>query len=233
MDTVVLQAAAARAVYDGLIENPPTDLAAFASFCGREPNQFEVLGDPRLWQKVRLGLGESSATHVAAGTFFRSFLLPVGLLVDEDTLAIRLGISIENSPDWPTLRAALDDTKYDGVGAGGFNRWWARGIDGFWLAIDDDEYLYQRNSEERVDRLRKVFGARLAALQPPAKYWRLCALSLRGGERKAVDPAYSLTLVQRAPQEPWIDPEQATVEVAMMFRNDPRVDADELARMTK
>jgi hypothetical protein len=233
LDTVVLQARAARAVYDGLTDSPPADLAAFARFCGKEPAQFEVWGDPRLWQKVRLGLGESSATHVAAGSFFRSFLLPVGLLVDEDTLAIRLGVDIEKSPDWPTLRAALADAKYTGVGAEGFERWWARGIDSFWLGVDDDEYLHQRNSEERVDRLRKISGDRLAALQPPARYWRLCALSLRNGECKAVDPARAVTLVQRSPQEPWIDPEQAAVEVAVMFRDDPRIDTDELARLTK
>ena len=233
LDAVVRQARAARAVYDGLSDDPPTDLAVFARFCGKEPDRFEVWGDPRLWQKVRLGMGESSATHVAAGSFFRSFLLPVGLLVDEDTLAVRLGVDIGKSPDWPVLRAALEDAKYIGVGAEGFERWWARGIDSFWLGVDDDEYLHQRNSEERVDRLRKISGDGLAALQPPARYWRLCALSLRNDERKAVDPANALTLVQRSPQEPWIDPEQAAVEVAVMFRNDPRIDTDELARLMK
>lgn len=231
LDSVVRKVTATRAVYDALIGSPPADLASFSKVCGLDQDQFEIWGDGRLWQKVRLGLGETSTTHVAAGSFLRSFLLPQGLLVDEATLAVRLGVDVGNSPGWVQLRSLLKDAKYAGLGAEGFDRWWARGIDGYWLKFDEDEYLHQRRSEERVERLRAKTGLDLAPLQPDAAYWRLCALSLRDGEVRAVDPARAITLVQRAPQEPWVDPEQAAPDVAAMHRKDPRVDPDELKRL--
>lgn len=230
---VVEQATAVRSVYDGLRTSPPKDVSECAQICGLGPDQFEVWGDVRLWQKLRLGLAETSTTHVAAGTFIRSFLLPEGLLVSEDTLAVRMGIDRAKSPGWPAIRDALAGARYTGLGAAGFQRWWARGINAYWLTLDQDEYLHQRTSSQRVEKLRAATGAELAPLEPSATYWRLCSLSRRRGELRPIDPARALTLLQRVPQDSWIDPEQAAPDVAAMMRDDARVDPDELARITK
>ncbi|MGO4737352.1 hypothetical protein AB4099_12465 [Bosea sp. 2KB_26] len=230
---VAEQATAVRSVYDGLSASPPADLAQFAQACGLDFDQFEVWGDVRLWQKLRLGLADTSTTHVAAGTFVRTFLLPEGLLVGEEVMAVRMGIDRANSPGWPIIRDSLAGAKYNGLGANGFTRWWARGINAYWLTHDQDEYLHQRTSRERVEKLRAATGAELVHLEPSAAYWRLCALSRRRGELRPIDPARALTLLQRVPQDPWIDPEQAAPDVAAMMRGDARVDPDELARVIR
>jgi hypothetical protein len=232
-DIVARQASAARDVYLGLADGSPADSALFARFVGLDPQTFEIWGDARLWQKVRLGMSSSSATHVAAGTFLRSFLLPSGLLIDEATVAVRLGIDRAHSPDWEAVREALNNFRYLGCGSAGFDRWWARGIDAFWLNLECEEYLHQRTSTQRVEVLKKFFGVDLVALQPTGRYWRLCSLSLRSNDQVPIEPEHALTLLQHTPQEPWIEPEQADVNVAAMFRDDPRVDADELARLRR
>ncbi len=229
--SLIRQAIATRAVYDALIRQPPTDTASFSALCGLGPDRFEIWADARLWQRVRLGLAESSSLHVAAGTFLRTFLVPTGLLVDEEVLAIRLGVDRARSPGWPAVKDALAEAKFTGVGAEGFDRWWARGIEAYWLKLDEDDYLYQRTSNFRVERLSQTVGAELAFLEPSGAYWRRCALSLRRGEFRPIDPSRAVSLVQTGPLEPWVDPDQAAPDVAVMLRNDPRVDPEELQRL--
>jgi hypothetical protein len=127
---------AVREVYDGLAPRE-LDEAQFARICALTPDKFELWGDARFYQRVKTGL--AAALHVGAGAFVRSFLLPDGLLVGERLLAVRLGVDLGASGDaWNTLKSALDSASYRGLGAAGFERWWARGIEAFWFSVDRD-----------------------------------------------------------------------------------------------
>jgi hypothetical protein len=222
---------AVRILYDRLTKAPPQSPTEFAVFCGLAEEAFELWGDHRLWRKVRLGMGETASVHVAAGSFLRTFLLPEGLLVSEDLLAVRLGVNREESPGWPAVIQAMIQARYAGVGAEGFNRWWAQGLQAYWRTLDEDEYLHERTAFERVMTLRKALARDdLHPFEPDARYWRLCALSRRQGEFRPIDPRRAVSLAQRTALEPWVEPEQAAADVAAMNRDDPRVDPEELAR---
>jgi hypothetical protein len=224
---------AIRGIYDTLNETPPSSVEAFANLCGLDEEHFEVWADDRLWAKVRLGLGATASVHVAAGAFLRAFLLPEGLLLSEDLLAVRLGVDRAKSAGWSALIEEIKDIRYTGVGSDGFKRWWARGLETFWQSLDQEEYLYQRSASERVEILGGALARTdLLPIEPDDRYWRLCALSQLQGEIRPIDPQHSVLLVQRVTPEPWIEPEQAAFDVAAMYKTDPRVDPKELARVS-
>src|SRR5262249_55728032 len=73
------------------------------------------------------------ATHVGAGAFVRGFLTPTGLLVGEEVLSYRLGIDPESSgAHWTALLEQLP-FQYKGIAWEYFPRWWARGLEDWWL----------------------------------------------------------------------------------------------------
>ena len=171
--------------------------------------------------KAEAGAGGNFDDTRRRGNLHPDVLAPEGMLIGEDLVAVRLGIDRAKSPGWPAVQDAISSARYTGLGASGFKRWWARGINAYWLTLDQDEYLHQRTSSERVEKLRAATGVELVAIETSAAYWRLCTLSRRRGETRPIDPARSLTLLQRIPQDPWIDPEQAAPDVAAMMRDDP------------
>lgn len=142
------------------------------------PSAFEIL-DPRIAQ----GIADDRAypAHVFARSILRNLIFGNGPLIDERTLAARLGIDIEASADWPKLLEKFaKQAKYTGVFGGAWPRWWMHKIVEAWVALPDGNNLQRLEATQRVATLKKQLRLpRLEAAKPIAKgydqrYWYVC-----------------------------------------------------------
>ena len=105
-----------------------------------------------------------------------------GLLVDEDLLAIRLGIDKSISKDWNTLKEQfLSAFKYTGALHECYPRWWQFEINNWWKE-NFGRSLLITTAEERVARMTKTLKLDLVPLALPAHqhyttFWYKCRLS--------------------------------------------------------
>jgi hypothetical protein len=137
-----------KRVYDQLAGLASIDEEALTVLLGLNPQQREEWSHPAL--HTRLADGRQFAVHVAAGTFMRGFLNSPGLLIDEVLLAVRLGLDREGSGDaWRQLLERLTDFKFSGAAHEEFARWWARGLEDWWLGLSGGNSLASLTIRER------------------------------------------------------------------------------------
>ena len=175
-----------KRVYDQLASLASVDDEALTVLLGLNPQQREEWSHPAL--HTRLADGRQFAVHVAAGTFMRGFLNSPGLLIGEVLLAVRLGLDREGSGDaWHQLLEKLTNFKFDGTAHEEFERWWARGLEDWWLGLSGGSSLasltirgaardamqplaFERAAAPRL-RLPR-FNGRFVSLQSTSWSWR-------------------------------------------------------------
>lgn len=174
--------------------------------------------------------------HLKAGPLVRMLIHP-GLLIDEDMLAVRLGVDLQNSKGWETLAGKLAPYTYRGVASECFPRWWARGIEDWWQEeIGADAPLAGCTIAQRTELLSAIVSD-LVPLQMPKgslgdRPWRYCLLSKEALQQFIpVDPARAVKVKPRSGMPPWLDPLYAALGVALQNRNDPRLDKEDLKRL--
>jgi hypothetical protein len=102
-----------------------------------------------------------------------------GMLIGEDILSARLGVSIDSN-EWEELKTKLDSFKYKGVFSNSYNRWWMSSIDSWWVNTIEQEYsLRHHNAEERVKILKEKLNLDLIKVISSDKnlssnYWTIC-----------------------------------------------------------
>jgi hypothetical protein len=226
-------------VYEHLSKTKLRDEAALTSVLGLDSVQLADWSHPGL--HARLADGRNVTVHVAAGAFMRTFLELHGLLIDRTLLAFRLGIAPTQSKSvWTKIRKCFLQFQYSGIAHDEFERWWARGLDEWWLGFSDSSPLASLTIAERVNILRKKLRVRdLAELvMPPGsaggKPWRICSLSLEADEPKyvPVDPSLAVRLTPRVDLPPWADPLYASLGEARRTR-DARLDRSDLDRLSR
>src|SRR5438105_2056783 len=197
----------AKRVYDQLTSFVSVDDQALDTALGLTPQQREEWSHPAL--HTRLADGRQTAVHVVAGAFIRGLLLSQGLLIDEILLAVRLGLDREGSGEaWSQLLNGFTNFKFKGTAHEEFERWWARGLDDWWLEISGGNSLASLTIEERHELLCNHF--RLNGLLPLTmpkgsagdRPWRLCTLNLKEYEPKyiPIDPSAAFRLSPRTDQ---------------------------------
>ena len=204
-----------------------------------DPDLAEALGCElafitRLDPRALLGLRRPGApAHVLARYFTAKLLARPGPLIDEATLAVRLGVDRVRSADWPALTATLDEAVYRGAFSYGYPRWWQPLVMDWWQAIDHaDRPLPRANTAERVEAIRGQFGlAGLTALtedpdSPGARFWHRCSRSGR-----PVDPAHGFALLPIYGHETWQDAEYLCLEEARRDPRNPRLSPTERSRL--
>jgi hypothetical protein len=153
------------------VKNPYSRLIAL-------PSAFEIL-DPRIAQ----GIADNRAypAHVFARSILSNLIFGNGPLVDERTLAARLGIDIDKSADWTKLLDKLAmQAKYTGVFGTAWPRWWMHRIFDAWSPVSDGGSLQRMEAAQRVALLRKHFKLqKLEAALPvdegyDQRYWHVC-----------------------------------------------------------
>lgn len=173
--------------------------------------------------------------HLKAGPLVRMMTHP-GLLIDEEILAVRLGVDHKSSKGWETLVGALAPYAYRGVADSCFIRWWARGIEDWWQdKIGADTPLAGSTIAQRTELL----SANIADLVPLQmskgslgdRPWRYCLLSKEAQQFIPVDPTRAVKVKPRSSMPSWLDPLYAALGIALQNRDDPRLDKEDLKRL--
>lgn len=161
--------------------------------------------DPRI-DEFFSGRGRRPPIHEYAHFILKELLLIPGILIDERTLAARLGVDTETSGDWEELKSSFDESKYRGIFKEGWPRWWASGVETWWRSLDDGTpVLRSTPASERIKLLSEHTGLKnLSVAVPVAEvystaYWTICQAT-----QKPLDPRDGL-IIDRPNAKLWQD----------------------------
>lgn len=102
-----------------------------------------------------------------------------GLLIGEDILSARLGVS-KDSSDWEKLKGHLANCKYSGIFSDVYNRWWMSKIDLWWKEEIKEKYSIRHfDSEDKTKILSNGLKLSLktilkAKFNSSSNYWTIC-----------------------------------------------------------
>ena len=139
---------------------------------------------------------------------------PIGILIGEDVLSARLGVSKE-SEDWNELLKIINASIYTGAFSDYLERWWMDKINKWWNETISSEISLRRlDAEERVELLKLKLG--LKNLTPLTKtkhshssnFWTICKDS-----RQPLDPFDGIELLKD--YLPWQEKEYLSIESAL------------------
>ena len=178
-------------------------------FLNKFPSVEEIIqkapGDSEDLNILKAELDKCKTPHEKIYLLDKYLLQPSGILIDENLLAIRLGVDMENSKNWKKFKEEkLSRFKYRGVLSNYYNRWWNYDL----IAYFRDELeinLKSLSAEERVDFLSKVYNDyELKAIdkmphQEFTTYWYKCYLS-----KYPIDILDGLKIMD-IPRYPWLD----------------------------
>lgn len=141
-----------------------------------------------------------------------------GVLIDENVLSARLGVSIDSSkPDWTNLKKELTDYQYKGILHDVFPRWWMDKIADWWVKeIDNSMPLKRLSATDRVEKI-KAAKTDLTELQPiplpkhavSTRYWNACK-----DTQVALDTIDGLEISTRE-LKAWQDKEYISIEAGI------------------
>lgn len=147
--------------------------------------------------------------HNIAGFFLLRLLEFSGPLINEKTLAVRLGIDYRKSKKiWKTIKTKLPKkSRYSGIFSDTYERWWMWQIMNWWQALDDAPgSLVMISAAERVSYLKSKFKvSRLSEIvrsteSPGFRFWHVCVKS-----GLPVDPAEGYIIADDGRMRPWHD----------------------------
>ncbi|TAJ05811.1 hypothetical protein DMA11_22970 [Marinilabiliaceae bacterium JC017] len=135
----------------------------------------------------------------------------VGVLIGEDILSARLGISTK-SKDWSNLKQELESFKYTGIYSESYQRWWANDIQKwFEEKYEGKASLRRLNAKQRCEVIKVITS--LKNLNPIDKiekdnyktkssnFWTICKHT-----KKAIDPIDGFEIYERE-LYPWQEKE--------------------------
>lgn len=214
-------------LYDAVQAAPSTDLARevlglSAEDYDRLHSRFRVAYEAELVRKP----------HEAVSFVIRQLIEPAGLLINEDLLAVRLGVDKHHSPSWEGVRTLFDACRYTGAANSGFARWWADKVTAKWVTLNR-EPLFRLSSVERVNILKQYGYENLTELEmtkesPGDKPWMI-SISNDPAMRLPVDPRYSFSL--SVPVASWLDEQVWCLEQAKRNRASPSLSQDSRDRV--
>lgn len=128
--------------------------------------------------------------HAKASFILNELIIKQGILIDEDILAVRLGIDKNESKDnWNKVLDSLNEfgATYKGVFCEGWPRWWMPMVDEWWYQLEGNEtYIRFYSAEKRAKLIEEKLNAKLSEKIQlvPAKakskfsvhtdYWTIC-----------------------------------------------------------
>lgn len=208
------------------------DGASLLDLLSIDEDRWQLWGHQELYDRVeRAERGYQKSLLIAHVLAFP------GLLIDEDLLAIRLGVDRQNSKEWDTLLEKLDCIKYTGTGSQHVARWWARGLNDWWTEeLQASRPLSGTSISDRIATLSKHFSGLEALQMPPQSLgdrpWRTCKLSELSGEGIVpVDPSKAVRMTSGISTGAWMDQNYAALGPALQNRDDPRLIKSDLKRL--
>lgn len=156
----------------------------------------------------------SKNLYTLSSFIYYDIVRPIGIVVGEDVLSARLGVSKE-SEDWKKLLEKINSCIYEGVYSEYLTRWWMDKIIKWWNdEINSEISLRSLSAEERVKLLISKTGlTNLIPLTKPkhsisSNFWTVCKYS---GE--PLDPFDGIELIKT--YLPWKDKEYLSIDSAL------------------
>lgn len=161
--------------------------------------------DPRINEFFEAREGRPPV-HEYARFILKELLLVQGVLIDELTVAARLGVDAKASNSWDKLKNLLQSGEYQGAFKEGWSRWWAVSLESWWRSLADDMPPLQATpAPKRIELIREHTKLReLRAAKPIAKnysgaFWTVCQAT-----GKPLDPRDGL-IIDRPNAKLWQD----------------------------
>lgn len=133
--------------------------------------------------ELELNFKDLATSHEKSRLIYDQIILVPGLLIDEDLLAIRLGIDRDKSEDWEKLKSeVLIKFKYEGILCEFNNRWWQADLTKWWKDTFNQS-LQVLSAIERVALIKDKFNlSGIKELKLPANhkydtFWYKCRLT--------------------------------------------------------
>lgn len=171
--------------------------------------------DPRINEFLEAREGRPPV-HEYARFILKELLSVQGVLIDERTLAARLGVDYETSESWAKLKDCLEESKYIGVFKEGWLRWWAASLENWWRSLSADmPSLRTTPASERIKLIREHTKLReLTAAKPIGEsyseaYWTVCQAT-----HKPLDPRDGL-IIDRPNAKLWQDKLYVSLEAEL------------------
>ncbi|GHV15658.1 hypothetical protein FACS1894169_07750 [Bacteroidia bacterium] len=166
--------------------------------------------------KIRIQLNKDIQSAYEFSRFiFEHLIRCSGLLIGEDILSARLGVS-KDSTDWGKLKEKLLEYKYIGIFSDVYDRWWMSKIEFWWNDILKIDYpLRQYDVTERVLLLQKQLGlndlneVKSSSMNLSKNYWSICKET-----QLPLDPFDGIELLDEE-YKPWQDKEYVSIEGAL------------------
>jgi len=127
---------------------------------------------------------DAFTAHSKASFILNELIIKQGILVDEDILAVRLGVDKKKSHDgWLKVLTELENfgVKYEGVFCEGWPRWWMPMVEKWWSErMQEESYLQFLSASERVKIISQKLEIRLVVAVAESRfsdkdtYWTLC-----------------------------------------------------------
>ena len=165
---------------------------------------------------VELNSLKKNPVHVIASFIINELLNHQGLLIDEQTLAARLGVDKVKSEDWNLLLEQLQFAKYKGVFSEGWERWWMKSIEEWWEKEISKKSLRTMGSSQRIMKIKENLN--LTKLIPYNKvngtdsdaFWTICQ-----GYKKPIDTIDGLLIAGQENLYPWQEPKFVSIDAAV------------------
>lgn len=168
---------------------------------------------------------EDRTAHSKASFILNELIVKQGILIDDDILAVRLGIDKDASPTgWNKVLESLTKfgAKYKGVFCDGWSRWWMPMVDEWWYKLEgNDTYIRFYSAEQRAKLIEEKLNMKLAEKIQliPAKakskfsvhsdYWTLC-----DSTKDPLDIEDGLMLPNQENLYPWQDAKYVAIQSA-------------------
>lgn len=98
-----------------------------------------------------------SDPHALVGAVYSTLIQSAGMLVTENMLKTKLGIS-DDSEGWQVLKNEFKPYMYSGPFKSLKERWWFAGIENWWFSFHEENVLQSLTCEERVSILSRHFN---------------------------------------------------------------------------
>jgi CheY-like chemotaxis protein len=168
--------------------------------------------DPRI-RETLLSKKYQTNIYMASAFILNNVVKPIGVLIGEDVLAARLGVS-KSSADWEKLLDLINECKYLGTYSRTYRRWWSVGIENWWVSeVDSHNHLRRLNSDQKLKALEAKFDSLvLNKVSGDAKsitesFWTVCQSSLT-----PVDPSEAFEIQTDLTSMPWLDSQYYSYE---------------------
>lgn len=168
--------------------------------------------DEYIHSKIYFYLNSSNkSTYEYSRFIFEHLLRCSGLLIGEDILSARLGVS-KDSIDWEKLKESLTNYKYSGIFSNVYNRWWMPKIDKWWSEVIGERLSIRSfTANERVEIIKSKLGLDLSIVTSSEKnlssyYWTICKET-----KLPLDPYDGLELLEEE-FKPWQDKDYISID---------------------